>query len=160
MKPISTSFIKTELGFLSVTTSKGVVQSILFNDNYDGLEVIADETASAVQKQLDEYFSGKRTQFELTLDPSGTAFQKQVWKNLEEIPYGKTVSYHQQALRVGNLKAIRAVASANGKNPVAIVIPCHRVIGSNGSLTGYAGGLDRKRKLLELEKKSKQVNLF
>jgi methylated-DNA-[protein]-cysteine S-methyltransferase len=103
--------------------------------------------------QLDEYFSGKRKTFNLPLAQPGTPFQQKVWELLYMIPFGKTISYHQLAMQYGDLKAIRAVASANGKNNLAIIIPCHRVIGSNRSLTGYAGGLWRKKWLLEHEAK-------
>ncbi len=101
--------------------------------------------------QLREYFSGERKKFNLPLDLEGTEFQNKVWKELQKIPYGKTISYKTLSEKIGNVKAIRAVGKANGQNPVAIIIPCHRVIGSNGSLTGYAGGLDIKEKLLLLE---------
>jgi methylated-DNA-[protein]-cysteine S-methyltransferase len=110
--------------------------------------------------QLQEYFEGKRTDFDLKLNPKGTAFQQRVWKSLIEIPYGKTISYRDQSKKLGDVKAIRAVASANGKNPLWIVIPCHRVIGTDGSLTGYAGGLSRKKWLLEHENPSQQQSLF
>ncbi|MFA6400986.1 MAG: methylated-DNA--[protein]-cysteine S-methyltransferase [Salinivirgaceae bacterium] len=103
--------------------------------------------------QLDEYFDGKRRWFELTLNPAGTPFQQKVWSELHNIPYGETRSYQQQTNTLGDPKAIRAVASANGKNPIAIIIPCHRIIGSDGSSTGYAGGLWRKKWLLEHEAK-------
>ena len=98
--------------------------------------------------------------FDLKLNPKGTDFQKNVWNALLEIPYGKTISYLELSKTLGNVKAIRAVASANGKNPLWIVIPCHRVIGSNGDLTGYAGGLHRKKWLLEHERPVKQGSLF
>lgn len=101
--------------------------------------------------QLDEYFSGKRTQFDLPIAAKGTAFQMQVWQALTTIPYGETWSYQELANAIGNPKAVRAVGLANGKNPVSIVVPCHRVIGKNGKLTGYAGGIERKRWLLERE---------
>jgi len=104
-------------------------------------------------KQLDEYFAGKRKTFDLPLSPKGTPFQQTVWKQLQEIPYGQTISYSQEAKAIGHPKACRAVGSANGKNPIAIIIPCHRVIAANGGLGGYASGLDNKIKLLELEKK-------
>ena len=110
--------------------------------------------------QLDEYFKKKRTSFNLKLNPQGTDFQKQVWQSLQQIPYGKTRSYRKQSEALGDVKAIRAVASANGKNPLWIVVPCHRVIGSDGSLTGYAGGLWRKRWLLEHENPPEQQSLF
>lgn len=111
-----------------------------------------DEMSSQWIKQLDEYFTKKRTDFDLELDLQGTDFQQSVWKELLTIPYGKTVSYKELAMRKWDLKTIRAVAAANGANPVSIIVPCHRVIGSDGSLTGYAGGLWRKQWLLELEK--------
>ncbi|GAB2592641.1 methylated-DNA--[protein]-cysteine S-methyltransferase [Nitrincola alkalisediminis] len=103
-------------------------------------------------KQLDEYFTGKRTSFTLPLAAKGTAFQQSVWQVLCEIPYGETWSYQQIADAIGNPKAVRAVGLANGKNPISIIVPCHRVIGKSGKLTGYAGGLSRKASLLELEK--------
>ncbi|HCY83780.1 MAG TPA: cysteine methyltransferase [Desulfobacteraceae bacterium] len=104
-----------------------------------------------VRQQLGEYFSGSRTRFDLDLTLSGTDFQKQVWEKLRHIPYGQTISYGELAKRVGNPKASRAVGLANGKNPIPIIIPCHRVIGKNGKLTGFGGGLDVKAYLLELE---------
>ena len=110
--------------------------------------------------QLQEYFEGKRQNFTLELNPQGTDFQKRVWQALLEIPYGKTVSYLELSKTLGDVKAIRAVAAANGKNPLWIVVPCHRVIGSDGSLTGYAGGLHRKKWLLEHESPVKQQSLF
>ncbi len=103
-------------------------------------------------KQLKEYLSGKRKTFDLSLDPEGTPFQKAVWKTLTGIPYGETRTYKDIAERIGNPKACRAVGMANNKNPIAILIPCHRVIGAGGKLVGYAGGLDIKKKLLDLEK--------
>ncbi len=110
--------------------------------------------------QLQEYFEGKRTHFELTLNPKGTDFQKKVWNTLNTIPFGKTVSYLDIAKTLGHPKVIRAAASANGKNPLWIIVPCHRVIGSDGSLTGYAGGLWRKKWLLAHEQHLKQYSLF
>ncbi len=107
-----------------------------------------------LQVELDEYFQGKRKIFNTALNPVGTEFQRNVWDMLLKIPYGKTSSYKQQAESIGNLNAIRAVASANGYNKISILIPCHRVIGSDGSLVGYGGGVERKRFLLELEKSS------
>ena len=112
-----------------------------------------DGTFAEVQKQLDEYYSGERTEFDLPLEPAGTPFQRSTWLALREIPYAETINYGQLALRVGNPKASRAVGLANGRNPISIVVPCHRVIGADGSLTGYGGGLDRKRLLLDLERR-------
>lgn len=113
-----------------------------------------------LEEQLQEYFAGKRTEFSIPLFLIGTAFQKSVWEKLLEIPYGKTRSYKEQAIALGNLESIRAVANANGKNKIAILVPCHRVIGSDGTLTGYAGGLARKKFLLELESKEINPTLF
>jgi len=103
-------------------------------------------------RQLREYFAGKRADFDLPLAPEGTSFQREVWRKLQEIPYGETISYGELAKRVGNPKASRAVGSANGKNPIPIVIPCHRVIAGNGTLGGFGGGLTVKQQLLALEK--------
>ncbi|TGD58706.1 methylated-DNA--[protein]-cysteine S-methyltransferase [Flavobacterium humi] len=110
--------------------------------------------------QLTEYFEGKRTGFSFKLNPKGTDFQQKVWQELLNIPFGKTMSYLDLSKKLGDVKAIRAVASANGKNPLWIVVPCHRVIGTDGSLTGYAGGLWRKKWLLEHENPNKQQSLF
>lgn len=110
--------------------------------------------------QLKEYFEGNRTDFNLPFDLEGTDFQKKVWNSLCEIPFGTTWTYAQQATHLGDLNAIRAVASANGKNPLGIIIPCHRVIGSNGSLTGFAWGIEKKKWLLEHEGLAKQLRLF
>lgn len=110
-----------------------------------------DAVLMKAKAQLAEYFAGKRKSFDLPLKPEGTPFQQSVWRALREIPYGETATYGQIAERIGNRKACRAVGMANNRNPIAIIIPCHRVIGAGGSLTGYAGGLDKKEFLLELE---------
>lgn len=110
-----------------------------------------DERFTEASRQLDEYFAGKRRSFDLPLAPSGTPFQLSVYEVLARVPYGETVSYLDLAKEIGNPKAVRAVGGANGANPLAIVLPCHRVIGSGGSLTGFGGGLEVKRFLLELE---------
>ena len=112
------------------------------------------------KKQLQQYFAGELKEFDLKLSPAGTEFQKKVWEALQNIPYGKTVSYMDLAKELGDPLAIRAVAAANGRNPLWILVPCHRVIGSDGSLTGYAGGLWRKKWLLEHEQPQKQQSLF
>jgi len=114
----------------------------------------AREDAAAfaeARAQLDAYFDGKRRTFDLNLAPRGTAFQRRVWRALAAIPYGTTTTYAAIASSIGSPKAVRAVGAANGKNPLSIVVPCHRVVGKNGTLTGYAGGLSRKRRLLEIE---------
>lgn len=111
----------------------------------------ARNTLDALSAQFVEYFAGERREFELQLAPRGTEFQRRVWTELQRIPYGATISYGELARRLGDPKAVRAVGRANGANPIWIVIPCHRVIGADGSLTGYGGGIEVKRKLLELE---------
>jgi methylated-DNA-[protein]-cysteine S-methyltransferase len=110
-----------------------------------------DRVLAAARRQLDAYFAGKLRAFDLPLEPRGTDFQQRVWAALLKIPYGVTRSYGQQAAAIGAPKAVRAVGLANGRNPIAIIIPCHRVIGANGALTGYGGGMERKRLLLDLE---------
>lgn len=121
----------------------------------DGAGQGADLTTATVLaetcRQLDEYFAGKRTSFQLPIEARGTAFQQRVWEKLSNVPFGSTISYSQLAAYIGNPNASRAVAQACHRNPIAIIIPCHRVIGSNGRLTGYAGGIMRKRSLLDLE---------
>jgi methylated-DNA-[protein]-cysteine S-methyltransferase len=112
----------------------------------------ADEPFEAVRAQLAEYFDGRRTSFDVPLAMEGTGFQRRVWGALREIPYGETVSYGEIARRVGEPDSARAVGVANGGNPIAVIVPCHRVIGADGSLTGFGGGLDRKRILLDLER--------
>lgn len=104
------------------------------------------------ERQLKEYFAGTRTAFDLPLEPHGSEFQKKVWRALRKIPFGQTMSYLDLARTVGSAKAVRAVGAANGRNPLSIVVPCHRVVGANGSLTGFAGGLDAKAQLLALER--------
>ena len=113
--------------------------------------VESDEPFADALVQLREYFAGKRTRFDLRLSPSGSPFQLRVWKALRQIPYGRTASYGEVARKVGTPSAPRAVGAANGLNPIGIIVPCHRVIGADGSLTGYGGGLERKRLLLDLE---------
>lgn len=110
-----------------------------------------EEPFGAVREQLEEYFAGRRRSFDLSLAPVGTPFQRRVWDALREIPYGETVSYGEIARRIGRPGAARAVGLANGRNPISVIVPCHRVIGAGGGLTGYGGGLERKRLLLELE---------
>ncbi len=117
-----------------------------------------DPTAfEAVEQQLDEYFAGTRTDFDFPLDMRGNEFQLRVWEELTRIPYGTTTSYGEVAKRVGKPDAARAVGLANGQNPVAVIVPCHRVIGANGKLVGYGGGLERKRLLLDLEAGVRQL---
>jgi methylated-DNA-[protein]-cysteine S-methyltransferase len=112
-----------------------------------------------VQAQLEEYFAGRRTTFDVPLAAEGAPFERRVWRALEDIPYGETVSYGEIARRVGQPTAARAVGLANGRNPIAVIVPCHRVIGANGTLTGYGGGLERKRLLIELEQGQAHLQL-
>jgi methylated-DNA-[protein]-cysteine S-methyltransferase len=159
-KEMKTAYLETVTGTLEIKGTARGISSVHFMDSEISVsEIIPKELKPAVD-QLTEYFEGKRTHFNLKLNPEGTEFQKKVWKKLEEIPFGKSISYQQIANQLGDPKVIRAAASANGKNPIAIIIPCHRVIGSDGSLTGYAGGLHRKKWLLEHENPSKQGVLF
>jgi methylated-DNA-[protein]-cysteine S-methyltransferase len=111
----------------------------------------APERFAEARTQLREYFAGRRTAFDLPLELSGSPFQRRVWRALQDIPYGETISYGEQARRIGRPADPRAVGQANGRNPIAVIVPCHRVIGADGSLTGYGGGVERKRLLLELE---------
>lgn len=153
------AFLKTPLGTAKITGDSNGIASISILEEGEITTKIPKELKRAVI-QLQEYFDGKRTQFDLKLQPQGTEFQQKVWEVLREIPFGKTCSYMDITKKLGDIKAIRAVASANGKNPLWIVIPCHRVIGTDGSLTGYAGGLWRKKWLLQHESLSKQQFLF
>lgn len=152
--------IKSPLGYTKIVGDEdGIISVIVLNSEQKETDIISDELEDCVI-QLHEYFEGDRKQFDLKINPEGTEFQKQVWKQLEQIPYGKTISYLELSKQLGDVKAIRAVANANGKNPLWIIIPCHRVIGSDGSLIGYAGGLHRKQWLLEHESPYKQESLF
>lgn len=154
------AYINTPLGIAEINGDENGISSILaFDEGKSVSEIIPSELQEAVL-QLQDYFDGKRKDFTFKMNPSGTEFQKKVWKGLLEIPFGKTLSYQEFSIRLGDVKAIRAVASANGRNPLWIVVPCHRVIGSDGSLTGYAGGLWRKKWLLDHENPVKQQSLF
>lgn len=155
-----TAYIKTPVGIAQITgDERGVsVIHVLDSEHQTSKKIPAELKEAATQ--LKEYFSGKRTEFTFRINPAGSDFQKSVWQELRNIPFGKTVSYMDITKKLGDVKAIRAVASANGKNPLWIVVPCHRVIGSDGSLTGYAGGLWRKKWLLEHENPSPQQSLF
>ena len=122
--------------------------------------VRASKPLARAHRQLDEYFAGKRQTFDLTLNPHGTPFQLSVWMQLRQIPYGTTISYGELARRVGNPAASRAVGAANGRNPLSIIVPCHRVIGASGKLTGFGGGLPTKEFLLGLERRTLKGDLF
>jgi len=153
---METTFIyDTKIGKVGIIDNGNSITEIYFANNLDTNKVTTKETPLIKEavRQLNEYFEGKRQDFNLPLDPKGTTFQKDVWKVLETIPYGETWSYKQVAEKVNSPKAYRAVGMANNRNPIAIVIPCHRVIGANGKLVGYGGGLDIKEYLLNMEKK-------
>ena len=152
--------IASPLGTLEISGDLNGISSVTFlEDEFPQSEKIPDALKTAVI-QLQEYFDGNRTDFDLKLNPQGTDFQKRVWQELSQIPFGKTTSYLQMAKNLGDPKVIRAAASANGKNPIAIIIPCHRVIGSDQSMTGYAGGIWRKKWLLAHESPVTQQSLF
>jgi methylated-DNA-[protein]-cysteine S-methyltransferase len=147
------------LGDLLLTSDGGALTGLHMDPSRhpprrDGSWVSSEEPFQEVRRQLDEYFAGRRTHFDLELAPRGTPFQRRVWSALQEIPYGETRSYLDIARRLGSPKAVRAVGGANGRNPIAVVIPCHRVIAADGTLGGYGGGLERKRILLDLERQT------
>ena len=162
---LQTTYYKTPLGIAKIVGDENGIQSVsvLDEDFSTAFEVRNSEIPECLQEcvtQLDQYFSGERIDFDLKLNPQGTVFQKKVWTELLNISFNKTRTYLEQSKALGDVKAIRAVASTNGKNPIWIIIPCHRVIGSDGSLTGYAGGIWRKKWLLAHENPVKQQSLF
>jgi methylated-DNA-[protein]-cysteine S-methyltransferase len=143
---------KSPLGFLILRSDGQSVTAVSFSEP-DIQEQNSCAVLETCKEQLDDYFSGKSLTFNLPLSPEGTEFQKKVWVELLKIPYGETITYLELAVRLDDPKCIRAAGTANGKNPIAIIIPCHRVIGAGNKLTGYAGGIWRKKGLLELEMK-------
>lgn len=157
LQTMQVTHISSPLGQIEIKELDNSIVEIRFTES----KPVTKNSSPILDKcihQLMEYFNGTRTSFELPLQPMGTEFQKKVWSELQNIPFGKTISYMDLAKRLGDPKVIRAAGTANGKNPIAIIIPCHRVIGTDGSLTGYAGGLERKQWLLEHE--SSQMSLF
>lgn len=152
------TFFRSPIGEIMLT-SNGSALTGLYNENAKHSPEVSKEWEErdelsifkTAKTQLREYFNGERQSFDLQLETGGTQFQKEVWEQLLKIPFGETLTYRDIAHRIGRPKAVRAVGAANGKNPISIMIPCHRVIGMNGNLTGYAGGLNRKNFLLELE---------
>ena len=153
----SVFFYETEIGNIMIAEDGKSITNLYFKEEVDlkGKYVIKEtELIKEAFKQLREYFQGNRKFFELPLEPSGTEFQRKCWKALLEIPYGHTRSYGEIAKKIGNPKASRAVGMSNNRNPISIFIPCHRVIGANGKLVGYAGGLNVKEYLLNLEKQN------
>lgn len=153
------AYLQTPIGIAKFEGDENGLVSVSILDSEIPIGTVPESLEDAVY-QFKEYFEGTRRHFDLALNPEGTDFQKKVWNSLLDIPYGKTTSYLDLSKKLGDVKAIRAVAAANGKNPLWIVVPCHRVIGSNGDLTGYAGGLHRKKWLLEHESPTKQQSLF
>jgi methylated-DNA-[protein]-cysteine S-methyltransferase len=160
--PLATVTTESPVGILTLTASAAGIRSILWP--LDGRRSLPVPTATApgdnptaqahlaaAVRQLGEYFAGVRQSFDVALDPQGTPFQLAAWMVLREIPYGSTMSYADQARRLGDVKRARAVGAANGRNPLSIIVPCHRVVGANGSLTGFAGGIESKAFLLDLE---------
>jgi methylated-DNA-[protein]-cysteine S-methyltransferase len=162
MSTIRFTELETPIGILRLRGTERGLTGVFMNDHRHGPESAEqlgwqrdDATFQDAVAQLADYFAGRRTTFEIAIDRDaigGTSFQRHVWRELERIPFGVTISYGELARRIGNLAAVRAVGLANGRNPLSIVVPCHRVIGANGTLTGYGGGLERKRWLLEFEK--------
>ncbi|MGD1848552.1 MAG: methylated-DNA--[protein]-cysteine S-methyltransferase [Salibacteraceae bacterium] len=151
--------MESPLGTLALKANDDGLMEVLFSKETPDSGNVPKLLENPVE-QLRAYFSGQRKHFDLALNPQGTDFQKRVWKRLEEIPYGHTASYLDIARQLGDEKATRAVGAANGKNPIAVVVPCHRVVGSDRSLTGYAGGIQNKKWLLELEHGGVQSSLF
>jgi methylated-DNA-[protein]-cysteine S-methyltransferase len=150
---MTTRWLDSPIGGLRIHVSAGLVTAIDFGASSPRGSRTSDPLLDRAEWQLAEYFAGDRTEFDLSLASDGTEFQKKVWSELLRIPYGETASYGEIARRLGYEPGIsRAVGAANGANPIPIVVPCHRVIGADGSITGYAGGVDRKRTLLELER--------
>tara|TARA_B100000809_G_C15126208_1_gene526337 strand:+ start:2493 stop:2972 length:480 start_codon:yes stop_codon:yes gene_type:complete len=152
--------VTTPIGVAKINGDADGIRSITFTDKKTPPTEIIPEVLLECVSQLKEYFNGTRTEFTVKLNPQGTEFQRRTWESLQEIPFGKTMSYLEQSKVLNKPKAIRAVANANGKNLLGILIPCHRAIGSDGSLTGYAWGLWRKEWLLNHESKHKQQTLF
>jgi methylated-DNA-[protein]-cysteine S-methyltransferase len=149
--------MESPIGELLLVGDGDTLSGLYMQDGRKPARITADWKESAasfidVKQQLEEYFAGERTTFDVKLATEGAPFEREVWHALEAIPYGETVSYGEIARRVGQPTASRAVGTANGRNPISVIVPCHRVIGANGSLTGYGGGLERKRLLLELER--------
>jgi methylated-DNA-[protein]-cysteine S-methyltransferase len=155
----SVTYFSSPIGLLRIMGKKSALMKIEFVQNA-GNDSIDEEQLQLAVQQLDEYFAGERKEFSLPLHPEGTHFQMNVWEQLQQIPFGKTVSYEDIARKLGDIKVIRAAATANGRNPLPIVIPCHRVIGKDGTLTGYSGGLWRKKWLLDFEMREIQPKLL
>ena len=154
------AYYKTPIGIAKIMGNKDGIVSVSVMDDKIAPTTDIPESLQECVSQLDAYFQKKRKNFDVKLNPQGTDFQKKVWMELQKIPFAKTITYLEQSKKMKSVKAIRAIASANGRNPIWIIIPCHRVIGSDGSLTGYASGIWRKKWLLEHENPTNQTSLF
>ncbi len=159
MKILKYKIVHSPVGSLKIVVKDDILMAVLWdneNPNRVRLPQMIEEPKNSLiletEKQLNEYFSKKRKKFDLPLESIGTPFQMRVWQLLQQIPYGTTQSYKEIAIKMDNPLAVRAVGTANARNPISIIVPCHRVIASNGNLAGFAGGLDRKKVLLDLEK--------
>lgn len=153
------AYYPSPLGVIEITANTKGVTSLYFVQKAASKNKLNDILKKSL-KELDEYFSKKRNDFSIPVDMEGTEFQKKVWKELLKIPFGKTVSYLYIAKKIGDENSTRAVGNANGKNPISIIVPCHRVIGANGNLVGYGGGIEKKKWLLEFENSLTQLDLF
>src|SRR5437016_1010680 len=157
---MESAYFHSPLGAIEITASDSGITSVSFVEKIPEDVFPSSSTLTGCITELQEYFSGTRKSFSVPLDPQGTEFQRSVWKQLELIAFGETRSYLDLALKLGDKNLTRAVGAANGKNPIALIVPCHRVIGEDGSLTGYAGGLWRKEWLLDFESPKRQGSLF
>ncbi|MDC0643582.1 methylated-DNA--[protein]-cysteine S-methyltransferase [Flavobacteriaceae bacterium] len=157
---MDTFYLESPLGTIKVKGDAAGIQEIYFEEARLNDAATVPKNLAPCDEQLQQYFDGKRQQFDFNINPQGTVFQQKIWQLLGDLPFGRTLSYLKLARSYGNAKAISAVAAAIGKNPILVAIPCHRVIGSDGSLVGYSGGIDRKRKLLQLEGYPMQTSLI
>ena len=157
---LPTVYYHSPIGIVEMKGTKAGVHSLYFVEQEEPVDLPIPAPLQACADQIAEYFAGDRTDFSLKLAPKGTNFQQKVWAELANIPYGTTTTYMHLAKQLGDTGAIRAVGTANGRNPISIILPCHRVIGSDGKLRGYAGGLHRKQWLLEFEARGRQPKLF
>ncbi len=153
------SIISSPFGNILLESREGCLSRLQFTEEETDGEIL-DQVLLSTKQQLDEYFAGKRQIFDMPIGLGGTDFQRKVWMEVAKIPFGQTTTYMKLSQKLGNPAAIRAVGAAIGANPILVILPCHRILGSDGSLTGYAGGLDRKKALLELEGHAFQGNLF
>ena len=149
------TYYHSPVGVIKLEEENGFITALSFVETVEESSKELSQTLIMVIEQLDEYFAGKRINFDLPLEQNGTSFQQKAWDYLKTIPYGETVSYKDEAIAIGNPKGCRAVGSANGRNKIAIIVPCHRVVNENGRLGGYAYGLEIKRRLLEMEQNFK-----